>query len=160
MKEAGFFAEFRKFISKGNVLDMAVGVIIGSAFNAIVTSLVNDIINPVIGLLIGGADLENLSFTLRAATEVSEAVTLDIGSFANSVINFLIIAITLFVIVKAFNKMRDVRTKKEREEAEAKAKAEAEAKAKAEAEAAVQPPKKADDILLLEEIRDLLKAKN
>ena len=141
MKDTGFFAEFKKFISRGNVLDMAVGVVIGGAFTAIVNSLVNDLISPVIGLVTGGVDFEAMKITLVAATATSEAVTLNIGNFINAIIQFLLVALVLFCIVKAFNKMN-----------EAKAKKEAEEKA-----AAAVPPAKPADIALLEEIRDLLK---
>ena len=146
MKNTGFFAEFKKFISRGNVLDMAVGVVIGGAFTAIVNSLVNDLISPVIGLVTGGVDFEAMKITLVAATATSEAVTLNIGNFINAIIQFLLVALVLFCIVKAFNKMN-----------EAKAKKEAEEKAAAAAAAAAVPPAKPADIALLEEIRDLLK---
>ena len=143
MKDKGFVAEFKKFITRGNVLDMAIGVIIGGAFNAIVNSLVNDIISPLIGLATGGIDFADLAITLVAATAETEAVTINIGLFINAIINFLVIALTLFVIIRSFNKFNEIRTRKEREEA-----------AKA---AAAAPPAKSADILLLEEIRDLLK---
>lgn len=143
MKDTGFFAEFKKFISRGNVLDMAVGVVIGGAFTAIVNSLVNDLISPVIGLVTGGVDFEAMKITLVAATATSEAVTLNIGNFINAIIQFLLVALVLFCIVKAFNKMNEAKAKKEAEE-------------KAAAAAAV-PPAKPADIALLEEIRDLLK---
>ena len=93
MKDKGIVAEFRKFITKGNVLDMAVGVMIGAAFNAIVNSLVNDIISPLIGLATGGIDFADLAITLVAATADKPAVTLNIGLFINAVINFLVIAL-------------------------------------------------------------------
>lgn len=143
MKDTGFFAEFKKFISRGNVLDMAVGVVIGGAFTAIVNSLVSDLISPVIGLVTGGVDFEAMKITLVAATATSEAVTLNIGNFINAIIQFLLVALVLFCIVKAFNKMNEAKAKKEAEE-------------KAAAAAAV-PPAKPADIALLEEIRDLLK---
>ena len=139
MKENGFFAEFKKFITRGNVLDMAVGVIIGASFNAIVTSLVNDIISPVIGIVTGGVDFTSMVITLKAATETSEAVTINYGLFINTCITFLLTALTLFVIIKSFNKMQEMRAKKETEEK------------------AAAPAAKPADIVLLEEIRDLLK---
>ncbi len=142
MKDTGFFAEFKKFITRGNVLDMAVGVIIGASFNAIVTSLVNDIISPVIGMVTGGIDFSSMAITLVAATETSAAVTINIGTFINTIIQFLLTALTIFIIVKSFNKMSEARKKKEEA-------------AKAAAPAA--PPAKPADIVLLEEIRDLLK---
>ena len=89
--------EFKKFISRGNVLDMAVGIIMGSAFTAIVTSLVNDILTPIIGLIIGGLDFEELSITIGSAS-------IAYGSFIQAVINFLLVALSLFLIVKAINK--------------------------------------------------------
>ena len=139
MKENGFFAQFKKFITRGNVLDMAVGVIIGASFNAIVTSLVNDIISPVIGIITGGVDFTSMVITLKAATETAEAVTINYGLFINTCITFLLTALTLFVIIKSFNKMQEMRAKKETEEK------------------AAAPAAKPADIVLLEEIRDLLK---
>ena len=139
MKENGFFAQFKKFITRGNVLDMAVGVIIGASFNAIVTSLVNDIISPVIGIVTGGVDFTSMVITLKAATETSEAVTINYGLFINNCITFLLTALTLFVIIKSFNKMQEMRARKETEEK------------------AAAPAAKPADIVLLEEIRDLLK---
>ncbi len=138
------FKEFKEFISKGNVMDMAVGLVTGSAFTAIVTSLVNDVIMPAIGLLVGGLNFSDLKIVLRAATEEAEAVTLNYGSFIQAVINFLIVAFVIFLVVKAMNKMRaaaEKLVKKEEEE-------------KAEEAAAAEPPA---DIALLTEIRDLLK---
>ena len=140
MKDTGFFAEFKKFITRGNVLDMAVGVVIGASFNAIVNSLVNDIISPVIGVLTGGIDFSAMVITLRGASEMSEAVTINIGLFVNAVIQFLLVALCLFIVVRSFNKLHERRKKSE--EAEKSASAE---------------PAKPADIVLLEEIRDLLK---
>lgn len=95
--------EFKKFISRGNVLDMAVGIIMGSAFTAIVTSLVNDILTPLIGLIIGGLDFGALAITIGSAS-------IAYGSFIQAIINFLLIALSLFLIVKGINKFH---TKKE-----------------------------------------------
>ena len=117
--------EFKEFINKGNVMDMAVGVIIGGAFGAIITSLVNDIIMPVVGMITGGVDVTNLS------VKVGEA-TLTYGNFIQAIINFLIIAIAIFLMVKAVNKLTRKKEKGEK-------------------------PAKPDDVKLLEEIRDLLK---
>lgn len=89
--------EFKKFISRGNVLDMAVGIIMGSAFTAIVTSLVNDILTPLIGLIIGGIDFSALSITIGNAS-------IAYGSFIQAIINFLLVALSLFLIVKGINK--------------------------------------------------------
>lgn len=126
-KAGGFLAEFKKFALKGNVLDMAVGVVIGGAFGKIVTSLVADIITPLVGLLMGGVDVKSLSW------QVNEAV-IAYGNFLQNIIDFLIIALSIFLFVKLIGKFS---RKKE--------------------EAPKEPEKKPDDILLLEEIRDLLK---
>ena len=137
------FKEFKEFISKGNVMDMAVGLVTGSAFTAIVTSLVNDVIMPLIGLLVGGLNFSDLKVVLKAATEEAEAVTLNYGAFIQAVVNFLIVAFVIFLVVKAMNKMR----------------AAAESLKKKEEEAAVEeaPADPSEDIKLLTEIRDLLK---
>lgn len=100
--------EFKEFISRGSVLDLAVGVIIGSAFTAIVNSLVKDLINPFIGLFLGKIDLSDLKFSVGGANFM-------VGSFINAIINFLIIAFVIFLIIKAFNK---VLPKKEEEAAD------------------------------------------
>ena len=118
--------EFKEFINKGNVMDMAVGVIIGAAFGAIITSLVNDIIMPLVGIITGGVNVSGLS------VKVGDAV-LTYGNFIQAIINFLIIALAIFFMVKAVNKLT---RKKEKEE---------------------EKPAKPDDVKLLEEIRDLLK---
>ena len=104
-----FVKEFKEFISKGNVMDMAVGVIIGGAFTAIVTSLVNDIIMPLLSLLTGGLDFAGLAIKLG---EGEEAASLHYGAFIAAIINFLLIAIVIFCIIKAINKM----PKKKKEE--------------------------------------------
>lgn len=116
--------EFRDFIAKGNVMDLAVGIIIGAAFTAIVKSLVDDLINPVIGLIIGGIDFTNMYFvmtgnavpgaSLTAAREAGAAV-FAYGSFITAVINFTIIAFVVFLLVKAVNRMKDAAIKKEAE---------------------------------------------
>ena len=127
----GFLKEFKEFISKGNVLDLAVAVVIGNAFNAIVTSLVNDIIMPLVGIIIGGINFSSIKVTVGNAD-------LMIGNFIQMIVNFLIVAFTIFVVVKSFNKLQQKTKKKEEKKEEEK-------------------PEKADDIVLLEEIRDLLK---
>ena len=100
MKETkGFIAEFKAFIARGNVLDMAVGIIIGSAFTAIVTSLVNDIIMPIVGVIIGGIDLSSLKVTVGSAA-------INYGVFIQAIINFLLIALTVFIIIKALSKAK------------------------------------------------------
>jgi large conductance mechanosensitive channel len=126
--------EFREFISKGNALDLAVGIIIGAAFGKIVTSLVNDIIMPPIGLLIGGVDFSNLMLTIKGAADGKPAVTINYGVFINTIIQFLIIGFAIFLVVKAFNSMK---------------------RKKEEKPAAPPPPSKQE--VLLTEIRDLLK---
>lgn len=98
--------EFRKFIMRGNVLDLAVGIIIGAAFTTIVNSLVNDIISPVIGLITGGLDFSNVKIVLREAgadPTVNPEVAISIGLFINALINFLIVAFVLFLIIRAYN---------------------------------------------------------
>lgn len=101
------FAEFRKFIMRGNVLDLAVGIIIGAAFTSIVNSLVNDIIMPPIGLATGGVDFKDLKIVLRAAQGENPEVAMNIGLFINALISFVIIAFVVFLIVRAFNKMME-----------------------------------------------------
>ena len=109
----GFFSEFKEFIMRGNVLDMAVGVIIASAFGKITTSLVNDVIMPAVGSLLGKVDLSELNIVLREAvmegdTVVTPAVQIGIGTFLVTVIDFLIIAFVVFLIVKLFNKAKEI----------------------------------------------------
>jgi len=98
--------EFREFALKGNVLDMAIGIIIGGAFGTIVQSLVKDVIMPPIGMLIGGVDFSDIRIPLRAAAEGKEAVTMNIGVFINNVISFLIVAWAVFMLVKGINMLR------------------------------------------------------
>ncbi len=117
--------EFRTFISRGNVIDMAVGVIVGGAFGKIVTSLVNDILTPLIGILLGGLDFSNLSITIKDAN-------IAYGSFLQSIIDFLIIALCIFMMVKLFTRLK----KEEQKENEVE---------------------KSEETILLTEIRDLLK---
>ena len=119
-----FFEEFKTFVTKGNVLDMAVGVIIGAAFGAITTSLVNNVINPLLAWLFHAPDFTKLNITLRAADEAAgtEALVLGIGVFINAILNFLIVALVLFLVIKAFNKAKEMaEAKKKKEEEEAKA---------------------------------------
>lgn len=96
-----FFEEFKKFISRGNVMDMAVGIIIGGAFTAIVNSLVNDIVMPVISILTGGMDFSSLCVVLG---EGEEAATLNYGAFISAIINFILIAFVIFCLIKGLNK--------------------------------------------------------
>lgn len=121
-----FVSEFKEFISRGNVLDMAVGVVIGGAFTAIVTALVDNIITPLIGILVGGLDFTGLS------VKVGEA-TIGYGAFIQAVINFLLISFVIFCVIRSFNKL----AKKKEDEPAA-------------------PPAPAEDVVLLREIRDLL----
>lgn len=104
-----FLSEFKAFISKGNVLDLAVGVIIGGAFSAIVTSLTDNIINPIIALF-GGTNINGLAIQLK---EGNEAAIIDFGAFISSIINFLIMALIIFIIVKAVNKAMSIGKKEE-----------------------------------------------
>ena len=135
--------EFGDFIKRGNVIDLAVAVVIGGAFSSIVGSLVNDIIMPVISLATGGIDFTNLFISLNGKaydtlTEAKEAgaSVLAYGSFLQAIINFLIIAFVIFLVVKAMNKLMNLKKKKEEEP---------------------KPPVKSDEVVLLEQIRDLLK---
>ncbi|WP_025762872.1 large-conductance mechanosensitive channel protein MscL [Dyadobacter tibetensis] len=105
--------EFKTFIAKGNVLDLAVGVIIGAAFGKITTSLVEDILNPIIGLVIGGTDLSQLKYVLKEAVGETPEVAIMYGNFIQSVIQFLLIAWVIFLIVKGANRMRLTEEKKE-----------------------------------------------
>jgi large conductance mechanosensitive channel len=118
--------EFRDFIAKGNVMDMAVGIIIGAAFTAIVSSLVADLINPIIGLVTGGMDFSNLfvnlgdgTFTSLAAAREAGAPVFAYGAFITAVINFLIIAFVVFLLVKMVNRVKDSAVKKAAEQAPA-----------------------------------------
>ena len=119
-----FFEEFKKFISRGNVMDMAVGVIIGGAFGAITTSLVSNVITPLLAALFKSPNPDALNFTLRAADEAAgtEAIVLGLGTFLGTIINFLVIALALFTVIKAINKAKELAEKaKKKEEEEAKA---------------------------------------
>lgn len=98
--------EFRDFAVKGSAIDMAIGIIIGAAFGKIVSSLVGDVIMPPLGLLIGGVDFKNLKLTLKAATVDAPAVTLNYGQFINTLADFLIVAFTIFLVVKGINSLK------------------------------------------------------
>ncbi len=130
-----FFQEFKKFAMRGNVVDMAVGIIIGAAFGKIVSSLVSDIIMPPIGLLVGGIDFSNLSLVIKDAQEGVDAVTIKYGVFINTLIDFIIVAFAIFLLIKGLNSL------KKKEEAKP-----------------TSPPKPSDEVILLGEIRDLLKS--
>ena len=120
-EKKGFFAEFKEFVARGNVVDMAVGIIVGGLFTAIVNSFVKDILNPILGLLVGGTDLGALKIVLKQATETTEELAIRYGNLIQNIIQFLLTAFVLFLLVRSINRM------KEKAEAEAKAK-EAEAK--------------------------------
>ena len=126
------FGEFKKFIERGNVIDLAVGVVIGSAFSKIVTSVVNDLLTPLIGIVLGGLDFSNLTLTIGEAK-------VNYGLFINNVIDFFIIAVCVFILVKFINKI----SKKEEKE-----------------EVKVEEVKKSNEELLLEEILKELKKSN
>ena len=121
-----FFEEFKTFISKGNVLDMAVGVIVGGAFGAITSSLVANVITPLLAWIFGTPNTDALNITLRAATETEDALVLGLGTFVGAIINFLVIALVLFSVIKAFNKARELAEKAAKKEEEAKEEAPAE----------------------------------
>jgi len=128
--------EFKEFAFKGNVIDLAVGVIIGGAFGKIVTSLVNDLIMPIIGVILGGINFINLKLVIRPASNGMEEAAIKYGAFIQSVVDFLIIAVCIFLFVKLANTL----TRKKEEEK--------------------KPEKPSADVVLLTEIRDLLKKKN
>lgn len=130
-----FFQEFKEFAMRGNVLDMAVGVILGGAFGKITASLVNDVFMPLIGMLIGGVDLGKLNIVLKPATDTAEAVTLGIGTFLTTIIDFVLVAFVIFLMIKTINRFRR----------------------KKEEEPALEEPKGPTTEELLAEIRDLLK---
>ena len=126
--------EFKEFIARGSVIDLAVGMIVGSAFTKIVSSLVNDVLMPAIGVILGGVDFTNLTLKFKDAT-------IYYGNFIQNIIDFLIVAVCIFTLVKVINTLSS-KTKKKEEKKEETA------------------PVKSDEVLLLEEIRDLLKKKN
>jgi large conductance mechanosensitive channel len=132
----GMLKEFKEFAVKGNMVDLAVAVIIGGAFGKIVTSLVNDVIMPPIGLLLGGVDFSNLKITLKAAQQDIPAVTLNYGVWINTLIDFLIVAVVIFLAIKALNSLK-----------------------KKEAAVPAPPPVPTKEETLLTEIRDLLAKK-
>ena len=159
------FEGFKKFINRGNVIDMAVGVVVGGAFGKIVTSLVNDIIMPPIGKITGGVDFTELKIVLAEATEEAAEISIKYGVFIQEIINFLIIAFCIFVALRIMMKSKEklhaaeiaAAKQKADEEAAAKAAADEAAKAAAEAEIAKQKAEDAEKLQLLREIRDSLK---
>ncbi|UOP05375.1 large conductance mechanosensitive channel protein MscL [Conchiformibius kuhniae] len=147
--------EFKSFILRGNVIDLAVGMVVGASFSNIVKSLVDDVIMPPIGLILGGVDFSNLFITLKdganppadgyatlAAAKAGGAVTLNIGLFMNTVVSFLIVATAIFFVVKLINKLKDAALKNAEEAAAEEA-----------------PPPTSEEVLLLREIRDALAKK-
>ena len=102
----GMIKEFKDFAIRGNVVDMAVGIIIGAAFGKIVTSLVNDVVMPPIGLLRGNVDFSNLSIVLREKTPEAEAITVNYGAFINTVLDFVIVAFVIFLVIRQMNRMK------------------------------------------------------
>lgn len=102
----GMIKEFKEFAMRGNVVDMAVGIIIGGAFGKIVSSFVNDVIMPPIGLLLGNVDFSNLAITLKQKTAEAEAVTLKYGVFVNTVLDFIIVAFSIFIVIKQMNRFK------------------------------------------------------
>lgn len=130
--------EFKTFAMRGNVVDLAVGVVIGTAFGKIVSSLVGDIIMPIVGVLTGGVDFSDLKLVIKEGAKEAENVTVNYGLFIQNIVDFLIIAFSIFVVVKLINKLK---------------------KAEKEEEKQAPAPAPAEDIVLLTEIRDLLKNK-
>jgi large conductance mechanosensitive channel len=130
----GMMQEFKDFAVKGNVVDMAVGVIIGAAFGKIVSSLVTDVVMPPIGVLIGGVDFSKLAFTLQEATASAPAVVISYGRFIQTVVDFTIVAAVIFMVIKGINSMK-----------------------KKASEASSTTPAPSTQEVLLTEIRDLLK---
>jgi len=102
----GMLKEFRDFAVRGNVVDMAVGIVIGAAFGKIVTSLVNDIVMPPIGMLLGRVDFSNLSIVIQQKTETTKAVTINYGLFINNVIDFVIVAFCIFMVIRQMNRIK------------------------------------------------------
>jgi large conductance mechanosensitive channel len=131
----GFAKEFKTFAMRGNVMDMAIGIVIGAAFGKIVTSLVNDVIMPPVGVLMGGVDFSSLSVTLKAAGAGAPAVTLKYGMLINTIIDFLIVAFAIFLVIKGLNSL----------------------KRKQEAPASPPPPPVQE--MILRDIRDILRSK-
>lgn len=132
-----FIAEFKEFISRGSVVDLAVGIIIGGAFTSIVNSLVNDIVMPVIGLLFGGIDFTGLKLVFKPATDGAPEAALYYGNFIQNVVNFLLIALVIFTVIKFMNRFR----KNEESAAEE------------------TPAEPSEEVLLLREINESLKNK-
>ena len=129
-----FIKEFKEFAVRGNVIDMAVGVVIGGAFGKIVSSLVGDVIMPIIGVLTSGVDFKSLKFTIKEASENIPAVTINYGMFIQTIIDFTIIAFCIFLAIKAINRLKQNKPKEDD-----------------------APKEISDETKLLSEIRDLIK---
>ena len=138
-----FIEEFKKFISRGNVMDMAIGVIVGGAFGAITSSLVNDVVTPLLAAVFQSPNTDALNITLRAASDGKEAIVLGLGTFIGAVINFLVIAFVLFSVIKAMNKAAELAKKARKKEEEEKA--------------AEEPPKPTAEELLTAILEELKK---
>ncbi len=140
-KMSSFLKGFQDFAIKGNVLDMTVGIIIGTAFGKIVTSLVNDIIMPLFSTVISEINFSDLAVTLKPATETTDAILFKYGSFLQTLIDFIIIAFFTYIFIRIVGKVKEKLAKKEEV-------------------APAEPPKPSDEVVLLTEIRDLLKKEN
>lgn len=132
----GMVSEFKKFAMRGNVVDMAVGIVIGGAFGKIVSSFVSNVLMPPLGILMGGVDFKDLAVVLKQAVGEVPAVTLNYGAFIQTVVDFIIIAFAIFMVIKAMNNLK-----------------------KKEAAKPDEPAKQSDEVILLTEIRDSLKNK-
>ena len=139
----GFIGEFKEFINKGSVMDLAIGVVVGGAFTTIVNSLVNDIIMPLVSLVAGGVDFTNLSITIDNFFGTSDKAVIAYGNFIQNIVNFILIAFCVFLVVKAMNTMRE--------------KAEKLKKSKENKEETKEEEKIDEQLVLLREIRDSLK---
>ncbi|CEI72126.1 large-conductance mechanosensitive channel protein MscL [Romboutsia hominis] len=137
-----FLNEFKEFAVKGNIIDLAVGVVIGGAFSKIVTSLVNDIIMPIVGMATGGINFSEYKIVLKESIGSIPAVTLNVGNFLQTSVDFLIVAFCIFIFVKTINKLKFTRKKEE---------------AATKEENVAQTP---EEVLLLRDIKDLLKNQN
>ncbi len=130
----GMMSEFKSFAMRGNVVDMAVGIVVGGAFGKITSSFVNDILMPPIGMLLGGVNFSELAITIQEQVGETAAVTINYGSFINTVLDFIIIAFAIFLVIRAMNAMK-----------------------KKEEEAPTAPPAPSNEEVLLTEIRDALR---
>ncbi len=147
-KKNGFVEEFRQFIMRGNVVQMAIGIVVGAAFSAIVTAFVSGVINPVIGMLVGKVDFSELKIVIQQANLLTgkEEIAIMYGVVLQKIFEFVVIAFCMFLVIKGMNKLEEAKKAKEAKEA-----------ADAAVAAAAQPKEDPEDIKLLKEIRDLLK---